>query len=246
MQRIVKRTFLVGGALALLCAGLAGCGSTKAKSWTFTDDEGSIRNLSDYEGQVLVLGFSNTWCEPCQEAALQMQSIQDRFRDQGVKVMTVSCWERGDADAYMQEHGYNYGVMLNGTKIAREYDVRRGWQDPLPLRGLRQENARQDHQVGPEAPRQGRSPSGTVPVDRRARRLIRRDDGDAARMQGNPGSGTGLSCFFAACASPGDSDPGVNPPAPGRPRPRGGVAVPILAPARLNDRASPRRAPCGA
>ncbi|MHC4127489.1 MAG: TlpA family protein disulfide reductase [Planctomycetota bacterium] len=123
MQRIVKRTFLVGGALALLCAGLAGCGSTKAKSWTFTDDEGSIRNLSDYEGQVLVLGFSNTWCEPCQEAALQMQSIQDRFRDQGVKVMTVSCWERGDADAYMQEHGYNYGVMLNGTKIAREYDV---------------------------------------------------------------------------------------------------------------------------
>ena len=56
MQRIVKRTFVVGGALALLCAGLAGCGGGKAQSWTFTDEQGSIRKLSDYQGQVLVLG----------------------------------------------------------------------------------------------------------------------------------------------------------------------------------------------
>jgi cytochrome c-type biogenesis protein len=123
MQRIVKRTFLVGGALALLCAGLAGCSSSKAKSWTFTDDEGSVHNLSDYEGRVLVLGFSNTWCEPCAEAALHMQALQDRFRGRQVKVMAVSCWERGDPNEFMQENGYNFGVMLNGTEIARDYDV---------------------------------------------------------------------------------------------------------------------------
>jgi peroxiredoxin len=123
MQRIVKRTFLVGGALALLCAGLAGCGSSKAQSWTFTDDQGSIRRLSDYQGQVLVLGFSNTWCDPCQEAAVHMQLLHERFSDRGVKVMTVSAWERGDPDMYMQEHGYNFGVMTNGTEIAREYKV---------------------------------------------------------------------------------------------------------------------------
>jgi peroxiredoxin len=123
MQRIVKRTFLVGGALTLLCAGLAGCSSSKAQSWTFTDDEGSIRRLSDYQGQVLVLGFSNTWCDPCQEAAVHMQMLHERFSDRGVKVMTVSAWERGDPDMYMQEHGYNYGVMTQGTEIAREYDV---------------------------------------------------------------------------------------------------------------------------
>ncbi|MHC4769822.1 MAG: peroxiredoxin family protein [Planctomycetota bacterium] len=123
MQRIVKRTFLVGGALALLCAGLAGCGSSKAQSWTFTDDQGSIRRLSDYQGQVLVLGFSNTWCDPCQEAAVHMQLLHERFSDRGVKVMTVSAWERGDPDMYMQEHGYNFGVMTNGTEIAREYNV---------------------------------------------------------------------------------------------------------------------------
>ncbi|MHC4217013.1 MAG: TlpA family protein disulfide reductase [Planctomycetota bacterium] len=122
MQRIVKRTFLAGG-LLVLCAGLAGCSGSKAKTFVFTDDQGSIRNMSDYEGQVLVLGFSNTWCEPCQEASLHMQALQDRFNGRGVKVLSVSSWERGDPDAYMQEHGFSYGVMLNGTEIAREYGV---------------------------------------------------------------------------------------------------------------------------
>jgi thioredoxin-related protein len=37
--------------------------------------------------------------------------------------MAVSAWERGNPDSYMQDHGYNYGVMTNGTEIARDYDV---------------------------------------------------------------------------------------------------------------------------
>jgi peroxiredoxin len=81
------------------------------------------RTFLDYQGQVLVLGFSNTWCDPCQEAAVHMQLLHERFSDRGVKVMNVSAWERGDPDMYMQEHGYNFGVMTNGTEIAREYNV---------------------------------------------------------------------------------------------------------------------------
>ena len=122
MQRNVKRMFGIGG-LLVACAGLVGCGSGQAQSWTFKDDEGSTRNMSHYQGQVLVLSFTNTWCDPCQETARELQALQDRFRGRGVKVMAVSAWERGNPDAYMQDHGYNYGIMTNGTAIAREYDV---------------------------------------------------------------------------------------------------------------------------
>ena len=41
--------------------------------------------------------------------------------------MAVSAWERGSPDAYMRDHGYNYAVMVNGTPVARDYDV-----DELP------------------------------------------------------------------------------------------------------------------
>ena len=122
MQRNLKRMFGIGG-LLVLCAGLAGCSGGQAQSWTFKDDEGSTRNLSHYQGQVLILGFTNTWCEPCQETARELQALQDRFRGRGVKVMAVSSWERGNPDAYMQDHGYTYGIMTNGTEIARDYDV---------------------------------------------------------------------------------------------------------------------------
>ena len=123
MQRIVNRTLGFAGGLLVLGAGLAGCSSSKAEDWAFTDTRGSVRTLSEYQGQVLVLGFTNTWCEPCQDAAFQMQALHDRFADQSVKVLSVSCWERGDAEAWMMDHGFTYGLMINGTEIARHYNV---------------------------------------------------------------------------------------------------------------------------
>ncbi len=121
MHRIVRRT-LIGGGLAVAFCALASC-SSGPKSVMFTDAQGTVRTLTDYKGSVLVIGFANTWCDPCQEAGLQMQALQERFGSQGVKVLSVSAWERGDPRKWMAEHGYNYGVMLNGTDIARQYDV---------------------------------------------------------------------------------------------------------------------------
>ena len=125
MQRIVKRTLAVGLGLGLVVS-MAGC-STTTSNWHFTDSHGEVRELSDYQGQVVVIGFSNIWCEPCQDAAELMQELQEQFGQHNVKVMMISSWERGDPQKWMAEHGYTYGVMLRGTEIARQYDV-----DQLP------------------------------------------------------------------------------------------------------------------
>ncbi len=125
MQRIVKRTLAVGLGVGLVVS-MTGC-STMASNWHFTDSQGEVRELSDYKGQVVVISFSNTWCEPCQEAAELMQDLQERFGRHNVKVMTISSWERGDPQKWMLDRGYTYGIMLRGTEIARQYDV-----DQLP------------------------------------------------------------------------------------------------------------------
>ena len=125
MQRIVNRTLGLCCGLALLCGTLSGCASKKASDWTFTDAQGSIRTLSDYQGQVVVIGFSNTWCDPCQDAALHMQSFQEKFGTQGVKILSVSAWEQGDPEEYMADNGYTYGIMLDGTELAQQYKVTR-------------------------------------------------------------------------------------------------------------------------
>ena len=123
MQRIVQRSLGFVTA-SLLLAGITGCGSANP-NWTFTDAGGDIRAMSDYRGGVTLLAFTNSWCDSCHHAAMLLQDIQQRFADQGVRVVYVSSWEHGDPGVYLNEHGYTYGLMLNGTEIAREYDVDR-------------------------------------------------------------------------------------------------------------------------
>ena len=123
MQRNLSRSLGLAIGLLLL-AGITGC-SSAPRDWTFTDAEGDLRTMSDYTGGVVVLAFTNSWCDSCHHAALHLQDLQQRFADQGVRVVYVSSWEHGDPGTYLNENGYTYGLMLNGTDIAREYDVDR-------------------------------------------------------------------------------------------------------------------------
>ena len=126
MQRIASRPFGLIFIVAVMTVGLSSCGSsTKTSDWSFTDAAGDIRALSDSRGGVVVLAFINTWCEPCQEAAFHLQQLQARFADRGVRVVFVSSWERGDPASYMEDRGYTYGLLLNGTSIAMDYKVKR-------------------------------------------------------------------------------------------------------------------------
>ena len=124
MQRIVNRSLGLGLGLLLL-GGLGGC-SAKAKDWTFTDSQGSVRSLSDYKGQTVVISFSNTWCDPCQQAAVHMQAIQDRFGSHGVKVLNISSWERGNPEKWMAENGLlaaDVCVIGEPSGITREWEA---------------------------------------------------------------------------------------------------------------------------
>ncbi len=122
MPRIANRTpgFVCG--LLLLGAGLGGCGSV-SPDFSFIDASGSRVSLSDFRGRVLVLAFTNTWCEPCKEAAPHLQKLQDEFADRGVMVLAMSSWERGDPIDHMKRFGYTYGVMAHATELARQYKV---------------------------------------------------------------------------------------------------------------------------
>ncbi len=123
MQRIINRSLGLCCGLLLVGVGLSGCAGAKAQELSFTDASGASHMLSDYQGQVVVLSFSNTWSDPCRAAAPHLQALHERFAAQGVKVMAVNAWERGDPLSFMDEHGYTFEMLLNGTDLAREYKV---------------------------------------------------------------------------------------------------------------------------
>lgn len=68
--------------------------SLNAMGWQLADGQ---RNLfSQYNGSVLILDFYATWCQPCRKSIPQLVGLQDRFNEQGLRVVGLNVGGPGD------------------------------------------------------------------------------------------------------------------------------------------------------
>lgn len=76
--------------------------------------------------QPVIVDFWATWCGPCRAAMPSIQKLHEKFRDRGgrVAVFGVNCWENGNAEAYMKQNNFTYGLLLNGDDTAAVYGVK--------------------------------------------------------------------------------------------------------------------------
>jgi cytochrome c biogenesis protein CcmG/thiol:disulfide interchange protein DsbE len=96
-----------------------------APDFTVTLLDGSKASLSDLRGQVVVLNFWASWCNPCRQEAPALQRVWETYRDRGVLFVGVSYKDAEDASrAFVQEFGLTYpnGTDLKGD-IGRTYGV---------------------------------------------------------------------------------------------------------------------------
>lgn len=96
---------------------------TMAPDWSLPDPSGKIHKLSDYRGKVVVMDFWATWCGPCRQAMPGVQKIHEAYKDKGVVVFGINCWENADAPKFMSDGGFTYGLLLKGDEAAGKYGV---------------------------------------------------------------------------------------------------------------------------
>ena len=53
-------------------------------------DNGSMRNLHDYQGKLIVLNVWATWCKGCRQEMPDLDRLQQQYASQGVVVITLS------------------------------------------------------------------------------------------------------------------------------------------------------------
>ena len=88
------------------------------------DLDGRERRLSDYRGQVVVLNFWATWCEPCREEMPSMQRLQDRLAGKPFTILAVDFGE-GEAriKAFLEKLPVKFTILLD-----RDGGAARAWR----------------------------------------------------------------------------------------------------------------------
>ena len=92
-------------------------------------EDGSPVSLTDYHGHTLLVNLWATWCHPCRAETPYLQSVYERNRGRGLRVLGVSVDLPADSAAvvhFVEEFGVTYDIALDPEAISRETFRARG------------------------------------------------------------------------------------------------------------------------
>ena len=97
--------------------------------FTLPDLEGQPRQLSDWDGDVVLLNFWATWCPPCKKEMPLFQDRYERHAAQGFTIVAVAVDEVDETRAFVDGFGIEFPVLIgqeDAIAAGREYGNRIG------------------------------------------------------------------------------------------------------------------------
>ncbi len=92
--------------------------------FTLTDLQGKNWHLRDLQGKVVLVNFWATWCPPCRKEMPDLDSLYNKYKDQGFVVLAISDEETAKVAPFIAEHKISYPVLLDpGDKVTNDFVV---------------------------------------------------------------------------------------------------------------------------
>ena len=82
----------------------------------FFDKNDKKINIKEFNGNLLLLNFWATWCEPCKKEMYYLDKFHNHFKDTGFKVLTVNTdtpKSMGKVKSYIRSKKYEFLVALD-------------------------------------------------------------------------------------------------------------------------------------
>jgi thiol-disulfide isomerase/thioredoxin len=82
-------------------------------------------DLRSYAGKVVIVDFWASWCAPCRRSFPWLNTMHDRYSDDGLVILAVNMdQDRGAADRFLAEYPARFAVVFGeGETLARDFDV---------------------------------------------------------------------------------------------------------------------------
>jgi len=96
-----------------------------APGWTLPDPEGNLISLSDLRGQILILDFWATWCQPCRDAMPLLNEWMASDMPVGVQVFSINVWEDDPPNAikFMNDNKYAMRLLFGDEELTTAYGI---------------------------------------------------------------------------------------------------------------------------
>jgi cytochrome c biogenesis protein CcmG/thiol:disulfide interchange protein DsbE len=74
----------------------------------------SVDPLQEFRGRVVYLDFWASWCAPCRQSFPWMQTMQDAYGDQGLRIVAVNLDQyRADAERFLEKFHPNFDLRFD-------------------------------------------------------------------------------------------------------------------------------------
>jgi cytochrome c biogenesis protein CcmG, thiol:disulfide interchange protein DsbE len=91
------------------------------------DGTGRVKQLADYQGQVLIVNVWATWCEPCKVEMPSLERLHEMYGSKGLRIVAVSIDETAGDDsirAYARNLGLRFEILHDNTgEIEKRYQT---------------------------------------------------------------------------------------------------------------------------
>ncbi len=95
--------------------------------FSMQDVDGTLHNISEWDGKLLIVNFWATWCTPCRKEIPEFISLQNELGDQGLQFIGIAIDKPDETRHFMQEIGVNYPILVDedlGMQLVGEYGNR--------------------------------------------------------------------------------------------------------------------------
>ena len=78
------------------------------------------------DGPVVLSFYRGGWCPYCKALMPQLQTIADEYEGE-LTIYAINFRDDGDPQAFMEQNGYTFTLLLNGGAVAEQYEI---WGTP--------------------------------------------------------------------------------------------------------------------